>query len=171
MPRLNSKLKRDDKYEDVLDTLKYYCGLPRALLDDNNLRFSESEFASQLCSGEVVSTYDSRMTMPASSNSASKNIRQRDDVEEPDPDEEAFLNNVGSAVSQCIEKYLSCDLDTPENRKYKGDDPEIGSKWDYDSYDKDTLKLPVELMKKNTALRFMFINGYYDLSSTFDFIK
>lgn len=160
----------DDKYEDVLDTLQYYCGLPRALLDDNNLRFSESEFASKLCSGEVVSTYDSRMTMPAPRNVASKNQRQRDDVEEPDPDKEAFLNNVGSAVSQCIKKYLSCDLDTPENRKYKGDDPEIGLKWDYDSYDKDTLTLPVELMKKNTALRFMFINGYYDLSSTFDFM-
>ena len=40
----------------------------------------------------------------------------------------------------------------------------------YGAYQKDTLDLPVELMKENERLRFLFVAGYYDLQSTFDFV-
>lgn len=47
---------------------------------------------------------------------------------------------------------------------------EIARRWDYRGYGKDTLELPRELMEKNEKLRFLFVNGYYDLMSTFDFV-
>ena len=46
----------------------------------------------------------------------------------------------------------------------------IARRWDYRGYEKDTLTLPVELMQRRPALRMMFVNGYYDLQSTFDFV-
>ena len=47
---------------------------------------------------------------------------------------------------------------------------DIARLWDYRGYEKDTLTLPVELMKQRSELRMMFVNGYYDLQSTFDFV-
>ena len=46
----------------------------------------------------------------------------------------------------------------------------IARRWDYRSFEKDTLALPAELMQKRNELRMLFVNGCYDLMSTFDFM-
>lgn len=159
-----------DAFEKVLDKLHYFCGLNREFLRKNRLRFGEIDFLLGLCPNEVVSMYDSRLTCKlGAGESYAGNAMDCADIVEPDTEQDAFMSSVDSAFSQALFSYFHEELQIPE-REYLSDMLAIGRQWDYRSYDKDTLELPVELMKKNQALRMMFVNGCYDLSSTFDFM-
>ncbi|WP_160202379.1 MULTISPECIES: S10 family serine carboxypeptidase-like protein [Anaerotruncus] len=158
-----------DKREKVLEKLAYYSGLDRALLDKQNLRFSEQDFMTKLCPGEFVSMYDARMTLPLERNGSLANLENADIVE-VDFNQEPFISCIGSSIGDCIRAYYDAELNRPEGRVYQDDTLAVAMNWDYRSYEKDTLQLPVDLMKENENLRFLFVNGRYDLSSTFDFM-
>lgn len=113
--------------------------------------------------------YDARMTLPLERNGSLANLENADIVE-VDFNQEPFISCIGSSIDDCIKKYYDEELARPEERDYQSDTLSIGMRWDYRSYQKDTLKLPVDLMKENENLRILFVNGRYDLSSTFDFV-
>lgn len=161
----------EEKREEVLEKLAYYSGMDKELLRRQNLRFDEMDFMTKFRPGEFVSMYDARMALPLKANSETQK-QQAGEVEivNPDEDQEPFMACIGTSVSDCMKKYLEEDLTVPEGRAYAEDMMSICMNWDYTSYEKDTLKLPVDLMKENENLRIMFVNGRYDLSSTFDFM-
>lgn len=159
----------EEKREEVLTKLAYYSGLDRELLDEQNLRFGEQDFMLKLCPGEFVSMYDARMKLPLERENPTTTTKNADIVE-VDLNQEPFISCIGSSIGDCIEKYYDEDLARPEGRVYHDDIMSIGMNWDYRSYEKDTLMLPVDLMKERENLRILFVNGRYDLSSTFDFV-
>ncbi len=159
----------EEKREAVLDKLAYYSGLDKTLLDRQNLRFSEQDFMTKLCPGEFVSMYDARMKLDLQGDGTMTSLENADIVE-VDMDQEPFISCIGSSIGDCIRAYYDAELNRPEGRVYQDDTLAVAMNWDYRSYEKDTLQLPVDLMKENENLRFLFVNGRYDLSSTFDFM-
>ncbi len=165
---MGNRLPKEER-EEVLEKLAYYSGLDKDLLDRQNLRFNEEDFMTKLRPGEFVSMYDARMTLPLEKKE-SLSTMENADIVEVDFDQEPFISCIGSTIGDCMEKYYDEELARPEGRTYQSDTLPIAVNWDYASYEKDTLKLPVDLMKENENLRFLFVNGRYDLSSTFDFM-
>ena len=157
--------------EKVLKRLSYYTGISEDFLRKRNLRFGEIDFVLHLCPGKVVSIYDSRLLyQPEQGQSYSENVMTDADIVEPDMAQDAFMSSVGPAVETAFDDYCSMELCLPTGRKKLDAMLEISKQWDYRGYEKDTLSLPVELMKRKPCLRMMFVNGCYDLSSTFDFM-
>lgn len=154
----------------VLEKLAYYSGLDKELLDRKNLRFDEMDFMTKLCPGEFVSMYDARMKLPLMESSKKSGRLANVDIVEPDENQEPFMSCIGTSISECIQLYYDEELAKPEGRTYQNEGLSIGMRWDYASYEKDTLILPEKLMQENENLRMIFINGRYDLSSTFDFM-
>lgn len=159
-----------EKREGVLEKLAYYSGLDKALLDKQNLRFDEVDFMTKLCPGEFVSMYDARMKLPRQESSKNYENKPAVEIVEVDTNQEPFMSCIGTSIDMCMKRYYEEELAKPEGRAYADAVQDIAMGWDYTSYSKDTLQLPVELMKENEALRFIFVNGRYDLSSTFDFM-
>jgi len=159
-----------EKREEVLEKLAYYSGLDKELLDKQNLRFSEVDFMTKLCPGEFVSMYDARMKLPRQESSKNYENKPAAEIVEVDTNQEPFMSCIGTSIDRCMERYYEKELARPEGRSYADDCLDIAMRWDYTSYNKDTLQLPADLMKENKALRFIFVNGRYDLSSTFDFM-
>lgn len=158
------------KRESVLERLSFFTNLDKELLDRQNLRFSEVDFLLECCPGSVVSTYDARLLYcPESDESYSQNDMESAGIIEPDVNQDAFMSSVGPVYNAALQQYAGEELRMPE-REGSDDMMNIAKQWDYRSYDKDTLKLPVELMERRPELRMMFVNGYYDMQSTFDFV-
>ncbi len=149
----------EDEKKTVADKLHRYTNLDPEFLIRNRLRFSETDFIMNAIPGRVISVYDARVSIEKRAIDPEKEfIRQ-----------EPFMVKIGSRIDDCMAEYEK-GLKLPEGRQplnlY-----EIAAGWDYASYDKDTLRLSEELLKTNPGLRMMFINGYYDTLSTFDFVK
>mgnify|MGYP000192334630 CR=1 FL=1 len=155
--------------EEVLDKLAFYSGLEKELLRKQNLRFNEMDFMTRLCPGCFVSMYDSRMTLPLEDDPASGE-KANVDIVLPKEEQEPFMSCIGTSIDRCLEQYYDEELERPSGRNYQNETMAIGVGWDYGSYKKDTLALPEELMREKKGLRFLFVNGRFDLSSTFDFM-
>ena len=167
---LGNRMEMSER-EKVLKRLSYYTGISEDFLRKRNLRFGEIDFVLHLCPGKVVSIYDSRLLyQPEQGQSYSENVMTDADIVEPDMAQDAFMSSVGPAVETAFDDYCSMELCLPTGRKKLDAMLEISKQWDYRGYEKDTLSLPVELMKRKPCLRMMFVNGCYDLSSTFDFM-
>lgn len=155
--------------EVVLDKLAFYSGMDKELLRKQKLRFSEMDFMTQLCPGQFASMYDCRMTLPLQEEPASGE-KAKVDIILPKEDQEPFMSCIGTSIDRCLEMYYDEELERPTGRIYQNDAMSIGVRWDYASYEKDSLALPEELMRTKEDLRFLFVNGRFDLSSTFDFM-
>lgn len=167
---LGSRLPASER-EDVLEKLSYYSGLDREFLREKGLRFEELDFMLRLKPGEVLSVYDSRLTYRlASGEGYAVNEMDCADIIEPDEDRDAFASLISPAFDKALESYITSELSAPEGREYAREMLDISSRWNYRGYEKDTLSLPVELMRRRPQLRMLFVNGCYDLSSTFDFV-
>lgn len=167
---LGSRLPAAER-EAVLAKLSDYSGLDRTFLREKGMRFEELDFLLHLCPGQVLSVYDSRLTYRlASGEGYAANEMDCADIMEPDEEKDAFSSLIGPAFDEALERYITTELCAPEGRAYARDMLAISSRWDYRGYEKDTLALPVELMYRRPQLRMLFVNGCYDLSSTFDFV-
>lgn len=167
---LGNRMCKEER-ESVLERLSYYSGLSKEFLRKHALRFGEIDFVVGLCPDATVSIYDSRLlSRMKNGEKYEENRIDGADIVEPDMDQDAFMSKIGNAFDRAFEEYCQNDLCLPKGRKNEGDMLEISQKWDYKSYGKDTLELPVELMEKRPELRIMFVNGCFDLSSTFDFM-
>lgn len=156
--------------EAVLHRLSYFTGMDRGFLDQKNLRFSEVDFLLRCCPGAVVSTYDARLLYrPKQNETYSENAMESAGIIEPDMNQDAFMSAAGPVYDNALGQYVAAELCPPE-RKTAENMMDIARFWDYRGYEKNTLTLPVELMKQRSELRMMFVNGYYDLQSTFDFV-
>jgi carboxypeptidase C (cathepsin A) len=160
----------ENEYREVLDGLSYYTGMPKTFLDKNQLRFSEDDFKKMLCPGKIICTSDSRLAAKIENGTTYSSEKAPGGIDAPDESKERFQTLVGGYLSSGIRKYTSREIAHPEGRQYKNNAYKISMRWDFCGYGKDTMELPVELMKRDVGLRFLFINGYFDLSSTFDFM-
>ncbi|MBQ6583439.1 MAG: hypothetical protein IJH77_06415 [Mogibacterium sp.] len=151
-----------EEFEATLEKLHYYTGLDREILRAGKLRFDEMTYLTKMLPGYLVSAYDSRMKRPLEGDLTTEEW-ERMFSEEP------FFKYADGAISGGLERYRKEDIEEPEGRE-QYDMLDIAWAWDYGAYQKDTLDLPVELMKENERLRFLFVAGYYDLQSTFDFV-
>ena len=155
----------------MLKRLSYFTGVSEAFLQAHKLRFGEVDFLLQLCPGSVVSAYDSRLLFrPDHGEKYSGNTFSAVKILEPDMKQDLFLSAVGPVFDEAFRTYADTELCPPEGRETAADILSIERQWDFCGYGKDTLSLPVELMSRRPALRMMFVNGYYDLMSTFDFM-
>ena len=159
---LGSRLPADE-FEETLDKLHYYTGLDKELLRQENLRFDEITYLTKMLPGQLVSAYDSRMTRPLASDMTEEEWNQA-------LFSEPLFAFVDAAISDAIVRYTKEDIAEPEGREDIDDMLKIAMRWDYAAFKKDTLTLPAELMTRNPKLRFLFVAGYYDLQSTFDFV-
>lgn len=154
----------------VLERLSYFTGMDRGFLDEHNLRFSEVDFLLGCCPGSVVSTYDARLLYhPKVTEKYSENNMDTAGIIEPDMKQDAFMAAVGPTYDVALHEYIEQELVSP-HWEMASDMMSIALRWDYQGYEKDTLTLPVELMKRRPELRMLFVNGYYDMQSTFDFV-
>ncbi len=97
-----------------------------------------------------MSIYDSRLLhQPEQGQSYSENIMTDADIVEPDMAQDAFMSSVGPAVEAAFEEYCGRNFVFRLEGKRLDTMLEISKQWDYRGYEKDTLSLPVELMKKN----------------------
>ena len=160
----------NDEYAEVQKKLSYYTGVPEEFLGNNDLRFSEDDFKKMLCPGSIVSTSDSRLVANLDRPIVYASVKAPGNVDIPDDSLERFQTLVGNVFSSGIVDYVDGELDHPGGWKYKDNVFDISMKWNFDGYEKDTMTLPQELMKRDSDIRFMFINGFFDLSSTFDFV-
>ncbi len=157
--------------EQVLEKLSYYSGISKDFLREHSLRFGEIDFVTRLRPGEVLSIYDSRLVFcPKAGEKYVKSTIDGADIVEPDMKQDVFMASVGPAFGAAFEQYSKAELCLPQGREEKDDKMEISRRWDYRSYEEDTLLLPVKLMERRPRLRMMFVIGYFDLSSTFDFV-
>lgn len=157
---LGSRLDRSER-ESVLDRLSYFTGLSREMLDRNGLRFSEPEFMLGLVPGAMLSMYDSRLTHV---------FAPGEDGSKYDFKYDPFMERASNVFDTALAQYAASELAAPEGRESLSSSTDIALRWDYASYQKDTLALPAELMKARPELRMLFVSGRYDLSSTFDFV-
>lgn len=166
---LGSRLGTEER-ESVLERLSFYTDMDKAFLDKNDLRFSEVDFLLRCCPGAVVSTYDARLLYrPKTDETYSENNMEKAGIIEPDMRQDAFMAAAGPVYDLALAQYIEKEL-CPPDREMAKDMMKIAHCWDYRGYVKDTLTLPVELMKKRPELRMLFVNGYYDMQSTFDFV-
>lgn len=156
-----------ESFEKVRDRLAYYTGLSAEMLEAQHLRFSEMDYMTGLLPGRIISMYDSRLSSPISTEDLSAINPELGTSS--DANSEPFMSIAGVPISECLERYLDT-LGKPEGREYRSDTLDIAMSWDFYGYEKDTITLPAELMERRKDLRFLFINGRYDLSSTFDFM-
>ena len=157
---LGSRLDSSER-ERVLDRLSYFTGLSREMLDRNGLRFSEPEFMLGLVPGAMLSMYDSRLTHV---------FAPGEDGSKYDFKYDPFMERASNVFDTALARYAESELAAPEGRESLSSSTDIALRWDYASYQKDTLTLPAELMKARPELRMLFVSGRYDLSSTFDFV-
>lgn len=166
---MGNRLNADSR-ESVLERLSYFTNLDKEFLDSKNLRFSEVDFLLECCPGAVVSTYDARLLYrPEEDESYSQNDMESAGIIEPDMNQDAFMASVGPVYGEALMQYAEQELRMPD-RKESDDMMNIAKQWDYRNYEKDTLLLPVELMERRPELKMMFVNGCYDMQSTFDFV-
>lgn len=166
---LGNRLNEAER-ESVLDRLSRFTGMDHDFLDKHDLRFGEVDFLLGCCPGAVVSTYDARLLYrPRQNERYSENSMESAGIIEPDMAQDAFMASVGPVYDRALAMYAADEL-CPPQREAAEDMLSIARRWDYRGYEKDTLTLPVELMQRRPALRMMFVNGYYDLQSTFDFV-
>jgi carboxypeptidase C (cathepsin A) len=166
---MGNRLSAEDR-KSVLGRLSYFTGMNSKFLDEHNLRFGEVDFLLGCCPGAVISTYDARLLYrPKASEKYSENAMEGAGIIEPDMKQDAFMAAVGPTYDLALEKYIREELCAPD-REMATDMMSIALGWDYRGYEKDTLMLPVDLMKDRPELRMLFINGYYDMQSTFDFV-
>lgn len=160
---MGNRLEKD-AFDRTVKQLSYYSGLDEAFLREHKLRYTEPEFLTRLCPGKVISTYDSRLTLPFSPEQFNPDMMNS-------LEHEPFMTRIGDSYEEAIEKYLKEELCIPENRTYNPEPMlDIALGWDYANAPKSTMELPVELMKNRKELNFLFVAGYYDLQSTFDFL-
>lgn len=153
-----------DELEETVKKLAYYSGMQEDFLRENRLRFTEADFLTGLCPGQVISAYDSRLTLPLDGQEAAPDGLNNMEYE-------PFMTRVGNSYDEAIAQYLKEELAVPEARTYNPENMyDIAMGWEYADYPKSTMDLPVELMKSKKDLRFLFVAGYYDLQSTFDFL-
>ncbi len=166
---MGNRLPKESR-KSVLERLSAFTGMDPGFLEEHHLRFGEVDFLLGCCPGAVVSTYDGRLLYrPKATEKYSENTMEGADIIEPDMKQDAFMAAVGPVYDRALSDYIACEL-CPPNREMATDMMNIALQWDYRSYGKDTLTLPLELMARRTDLRMLFINGYYDLQSTFDFV-
>lgn len=166
---LGNRLNEAER-ESVLERLSRFTGMDHDFLDKHDLRFGEVDFLLGCCPGAVVSTYDARLLYrPRQNERYSENSMESAGIIEPDMNQDAFMASVGPVYDRALAMYTANEL-CPPQREAAEDMLSIARRWDYRGYEKDTLTLPVELMQRRPALRMMFVNGYYDLQSTFDFV-
>lgn len=160
----------DAERQSVAERLSYFTGLSVEFLWERDLRFGEVDFLTRAVPGAVVSTYDARLLYrPRQGETYSENAMASAGIIEPDMAQDAFMAAVGPVYDMALAQYTAAELCAPQRPMASGM-LEIGRRWDYRSYEKDTLTLPAELMAQRPALKTLFINGYYDLQSTFDFV-
>lgn len=145
----------------VCDRLSYYSGLAPALLEAQNLRFSEADCLMHLLPGRILSMYDARLSQPLAPGTRAEALTL---------DMDAFMATVSSALDDAFTGYIAAELAAPPKRALAEDGDAIARGWDYRSYPHDTLALPAALMDARSDLRMLFVSGCYDLTSTFDFV-
>lgn len=154
----------EDEFEATLEKLHYYTGLSKDVLRAGKLRFDEMTFLMDLLPGRLVSAYDSRISRPLA------HKMSQDEWEEAFATE-PFFNFANGKIEEGMDRYLDEELARPENRHIDLSEMiQIAMRWNYSLPSKDTLELPVELMERKPKMRIMFVAGYYDLQSTFDFV-
>ena len=167
---MGNRLPKEER-KSVLERLAYYTGLTPDFLDKHDLRFGEVDFLLNVVPGEVVSMYDSRLTHHLKQEEVYQtNAVGSVDIEEADPNQDAFTSCIGTAYDDALRAYIASELSAPEGRAWSDDMMKIAHRWNYRSFEKDTLALPAELMQRRNELRMLFVNGCYDLMSTFDFM-
>lgn len=160
---MGSRLPKEER-DEVAEKLAYYSGMDKAFLKEHGLRYTEPEFLTRVYPGKVISTYDSRLTLPFDPKDFNPDMLNS-------MDNEPFMTRVGDSFDEAIAKYLKEELAVPEGRTYNPEPlMDIALGWNYRDMKKSTMDLPVELMKRREDLKFFFVAGYYDLQSTFDFL-
>lgn len=166
---LGNRMPEEERRE-VARKLSYFTGISQEFLWDKGLRFSEVDFLIRSVPGAMVSTYDARLLYrPKTGETYSENAMGSADIIEPDMEKDAFMSSVGPVYDEALQQYVAAEL-CPPQREAVSDLLGIGRRWDYRGYEKDTLSLSMELVAKRPYLKTLFINGYYDLQSTFDFV-
>ncbi|MES2376641.1 MAG: alpha/beta hydrolase [Bacteroidota bacterium] len=133
---------------ELIDSLNYFTGLSKTLLQQNNGRVTDSQFTKALLGNEAIGTFDSRATGQAKAGDPSEAV-------------------IRGTFTKAFQKYIGTDLGYENHLPYLATTA-MGD-WNYGPEATDgyldisaTLK---QVMLTNPALQVKISCGYYDLAT------
>jgi len=161
-----SRLNETDK-EEVAEKLAYFTGLDKSYILRSNLRILVPRFQKQLLADEglTVGRLDGRYM-------GDEVDKIADTPHLGDP----ASYRVSSAYTAALNNYFASELDVTMDRPYLSSNGKIGSSWKFRPVPEGKFWEPSrvnvarklsETMKRNTEMRVMVANGYFDLICPF----
>ena len=150
----------------IRDRLAYFTGLAPDYIETSNLRILMPRFQKELLrdKGVAIGRLDGRYMGD-----------EADDIAET-PDDDVSSYAISSAYSALLNQYLSNDLNVEMDRAYMISSEDAGEQWDFrdvpegEYWEPHYLNVGRQLttaMRRNTSLKVMVANGYYDMITPF----
>ncbi|MEZ5443296.1 MAG: peptidase S10 [Lysobacterales bacterium] len=151
----------------VAEGLSGFIGLPTDYILRADLRVLAPRYVKELLrdQGLTVGRLDSRYLADES-----------DDTAAEEELGDAASNAISSAFTAALNSYLATSLDVHRNQPYLTDNDDLGEHWDYrltppgeywEPLYVNTARSLTSAMRRNSQLRVMVANGYYDLVTPF----
>jgi carboxypeptidase C (cathepsin A) len=149
-------------FDEVANQLSVFLGLPASYIRQSNLRVLPSRFRKELLrdQGLTLGSLDSRYT-----------TTEPDQVSDTPVLGDAASNAITSAYTAALYHYLGTDLKVVMDRPYLTSNSALYPKWKWmqggePSYVNVSRRLS-HVMRRNTQLKVMVANGYYDMVTPF----
>jgi len=149
-------------FNETADRLSYFLGLPATYIRQSNLRVLPARFRKELLrdKGLALGGLDSRYT-----------TSEPDQVSDTPVLGDAASNAITSAYTAAINHYLGTTLKVNMNRPYLTSNGQLYPKWKWmqggePSYVNVSRRLS-HVMRRNTQMKVMVANGYYDMVTPF----
>lgn len=149
-----------EREKDLIEQLKYFTGLSERVLRAVKFRVEASKYASLLIEDEkgLVSVYDGRFI--------SAPLARFSDCrwEENDP----CCERIMPAFTHCFHGMMKKHLNIETDRIYAVENMNMDD-WDFNA-DKNPVHFLERAMQKNQSMKTMFVNGYYDMLTTYSYV-
>ncbi len=154
------KKATEKEREEVLESLLYFSGLPRDYFDKHGLRLTVEDYVHEIPreTGKIISRYDSRYTTEV------RESVDKYDLDDVDPCFERLM----PAFTHCYYGIVKEKMGISTERDYQFENMEMYKEWKFDASE-NPIHFIENAMHKNHELKVMFINGYYDLLTTYSY--
>lgn len=152
----------EDREKALIRKLEYFTGLSERILKAVKLRVWAFQYPTLLMEDgkDMVSVYDGRFTSDAAG------FLSDYQWEDDDP----CCSRIMPAFTHCFHGILRKQLGIETERIYTVETRQSDGIWDFNA-DKNPVHFLESAMRKNQRLKVFFVNGYYDLATTYSYAK
>lgn len=154
------KKATEKERKDVLEALISFTGLSQRYFEMHGLRLTVEEYLHENArnTGRIVSPYDSRF--------ASEAFQKTDQFDSTA--EEPYFERIMPAFTHCYYGVVKEALGITTDRDYQYTNLEMNENWKFDS-PQNPIHFVENAMRKNQKMKVMFVNGYYDMLTTYSY--